>query len=79
MATTSRTTFQQAREALVRRHSAAEEVHDIEATVGTFYAPRYEVAPFGVGDGADAVRSLLNTMVTGFPDWHINSGDLRRG
>lgn len=79
MATPSRTTLQQAREAVVRRHIAAEEVHDIEATVATFYSPRYEVAPFGVSDGADAVRDLLKTMITGFPDWHINSGPLRHG
>lgn len=79
MATPSRTTLQQAREAVVQRHIDAEGVHDIEATVATFYSPRYEVAPLGISEGADAVRSLLNTMVTGFPDWHIKAGPLRHG
>ena len=79
MATAVPTALQNAREAVVQRHIAAEEVHDVEGTVATFYSPRYEVAPLGVSDGADAVRDLLKTMITGFPDWHIEPGKLRHG
>ena len=79
MATAAWNTLQQAREVIVRRHIAAEGAHDVEGTLATFHSPRYEVAPLGVSDGADAVRDLLNTMLTGFPDWHIQAGPLRHG
>jgi steroid delta-isomerase-like uncharacterized protein len=77
--TPTRTSLQQARAAIVHRHIAAEEAHDVEAALATFHAARYEVAPLGVSDGAAAVRDLLNTMLTGFPDWHIEPGPLRHG
>jgi len=79
MATQGRNSLQQVRDAIVHRHIAAEGAHDVEATLATFHTPRYEVAPLGVSDGAAAVRDLLNTMLTGFPDWHIEPGPLRHG
>ena len=51
----------------------------MEAAVATFHSPLYEVAPFGVSDGADAVRDLLNGMITGFPDSKIETGPFRHG
>ena len=79
MATATQSDLKQAREAIVRRHVEAEDRHDVEAVVGTFHSPRYEVAPLGVSDGAAEVRALLNTMLTGFPDWHLEPGPLRHG
>jgi len=79
MATPTLLNLRQAGEAVVRRHIEAEERHDVEATVATFHKPRYEVAPLGVSDGAAEVRDLLSTMLTGFPDWHIEPGAFRYG
>jgi hypothetical protein len=33
-----------------------------------------EVAVLGVSEGAAAVQDLLNSMPTGFPDWHFEPG-----
>jgi len=79
MATPAPTSLREAREAIVHRHLAAEEAHDVDAALATFHTPRYEVAPFGISDGAGAVRDLLDMMITGFPDWHIEPGALRHG
>lgn len=68
MATSTLTDLQQARAAVVQRHIDAESAHDVAATVASFHRPRYEVAPLGLADGPDAVRDLLNTMLTGFAD-----------
>jgi len=43
MASHTRASLEQVREATVRRHIATEEAHDVEATVATFPTPRYEV------------------------------------
>jgi ketosteroid isomerase-like protein len=49
-----------AREALVLRHVAAENAHDLDAVLATFAHPRYEVVPTGmVYDGAAAVSAML--------------------
>jgi steroid delta-isomerase-like uncharacterized protein len=57
------------REAIVLEHVAAENRHDIEATLATFARPRYEVN--GVeSDGEAAVRDLLHELMTGLPDFH---------
>jgi steroid delta-isomerase-like uncharacterized protein len=79
MATAIVQNLNQAREAIVREHAEAEGRHDVEATLATFHSPRYEVAPFGVSDGEAAVRDLLNSMITGFPDWGIETGEFRHG
>jgi len=79
MATATQSDLKQAREAIVRRHVEAEDRHDVEAVVATFHAPRYEVAPLGVSNGAAEVRALLNTMLTGFPDWQLEPGPFRHG
>ncbi len=47
------------REAIVNEHVAAENRHDIEATIATFHHPRYEMIPLGVpADGAAAAINL---------------------
>jgi steroid delta-isomerase-like uncharacterized protein len=59
------------REAIVNEHVAAENRHDVEATIATFDQPRYEAMPLGVSsDGAAAVRELLQGMMDGFPDFN---------
>ncbi len=37
------------REAIVRRHMESENVHDFDATIGSFPHPRYELIPGGQG------------------------------
>lgn len=58
------------RESIVARHVAAENQHDVEATIATFHHPRYEVNGKH-SDGADAVRGLLQDLMNGFPDLHV--------
>lgn len=79
MATATVSDLRQTREATVRQYANAENRHDVDATLATFHRARYEVAPLGVSDGAAAVRDLLNGMITGFPDWHIETGPFRHG
>jgi predicted ester cyclase len=79
MATATLTGLRAAREAVVQRHVEAEARHDVEATLATFHAARYEVPALGVSEGADAVRDLLQSMITGFPDWRFEPGPLRHG
>jgi steroid delta-isomerase-like uncharacterized protein len=58
------------REAIVNEHVAAENRHDVEATIATFHHPRYEMMPLGVPtDGAAAVHELLQGMMDGIPDF----------
>src|SRR6187549_1445071 len=71
--------FRTVREAIVLQHGDAERRHDVDATLATFHRPRYEVAPIGISDGEPAVRELLNGMITGFPDWHVETGPFRHG
>lgn len=57
------------REAVVRRHMEAENVHDFEMVMGTFAHPRYEIVPTGqVHDGNAAVRQYFRDTRAAFPD-----------
>jgi len=57
------------REAVVRRHMEAENVHDFDAVIGTFARPRYElIATDQVHDGEDAVREYFRATRAAFPD-----------
>ena len=57
------------REAVVRQHMEAENVHDFETVMGTFAHPRYEIIPTGqVHDGDAAVRQYFKDTRTAFPD-----------
>jgi steroid delta-isomerase-like uncharacterized protein len=61
--------LRQRREAVVRRHMEAENVHDFETVMGTFAHPRYEILPTGqVHDGDAAVRQYFRDTRTAFPD-----------
>jgi steroid delta-isomerase-like uncharacterized protein len=66
-------TMRARREMIVNEHIEAEAVrHDVAATVKTFKHPRYEVPALGaVADGAEAVTAFLQTLLTAFPDFHI--------
>ena len=70
------TSLRQRREAIVNQHAEAENRHDIEATIATFHHPRYEVNG-DPSDGAEAVRELLQGMMNGLPDLHIDTVKLR--
>jgi len=57
------------REAIVRRHMEAENVHDFDAVIGTFAHPRYELIATGqVHDGEAAVRQYFRDTRSAFPD-----------
>jgi len=57
------------REAIVRRHMEAENVHDFDAVIDTFSHPRYELIPSGaIHDGEAAVRAYFRETRTAFPD-----------
>jgi len=57
------------REALVRRHMEAENVHDFDAVIATFAHPRYELIATGqVHDGEAAVREYFRESRSAFPD-----------
>lgn len=57
------------REAVVRLHMEAENVHDYDAVLGTFAHPRYELMATGqVFDGPDEVRRYFELSRTPFPD-----------
>jgi steroid delta-isomerase-like uncharacterized protein len=57
------------REAVVRRHMEAENVHDYDAVIATFAHPRYElIATDRVHDGEAEVRAYFKESRTAFPD-----------
>jgi len=57
------------REALVRRHMQAENVHDFDDVIATFGHPRYElIATDRLHDGEEAVREYFRETRTAFPD-----------
>ena len=70
------TSLRQRREAIVNQHADAENRHDVEATIATFHDPRYEVNG-QPSDGTKAVRELLQGLMDGFPDFHVDIGKLR--
>jgi steroid delta-isomerase-like uncharacterized protein len=66
------------REAIVREHMQSENVHDFDATIGTFSHPRYELIPSGqVHDGEEAVRAYFKETRTAFPDQRNELIELR--
>ena len=70
------TSLRQRREEIIKQHADAENRHDVEATIATFHRPRYEVN--GVpSDGEQAVRELLQGLMSGFPDLHVDIGEFR--
>ena len=57
------------REAIVRRHMEAENVHDFDAVIATFGHPRYELIATGqIHDGEVEVREYFRATRTAFPD-----------
>ncbi len=57
------------REATVRRHMQAENVHDFDTVIETFAHPHYElIATDRVHDGEVAVREYFRETRTAFPD-----------
>jgi len=57
------------RERVVRIHMESENVHDFDATIGTFAHPRYElIATDRVHDGEAEVREYFRESRTAFPD-----------
>lgn len=58
-----------AREATVRRHMEAENVHDYDTVIATFSHPRYEIIATGqVHDGEVEVRKYFKDSRSAFPD-----------
>lgn len=70
------TSLRQRREAIVSQHAEAENRHDVEATIATFYHPRYEMNG-QPSDGEAAVRELLQGLMHGFPDLYVEIGRMR--
>src|SRR5437764_7987108 len=63
------TTLRERRESVVREHMESENVHDFDATIGTFGHPRYEIVPTGdVYDGEEEVRRYFAETRAAFPD-----------
>jgi len=61
--------IRQQREALVRHHMEAENVHDFDAVIATFAHPRYELIATGqIHDGEAAVRAYFAETRRAFPD-----------
>jgi steroid delta-isomerase-like uncharacterized protein len=72
MPTTEEQDLRERREAIVNEHIDAENRHDVEATIATFHSPRYEVNG-EPSEGEDAVRDLLQELMTGLPDFHAET------
>ena len=70
------TRLRERRETIVNEHAEVENRHDVEATIATFHRPRYEVNG-EASDGEDAVRELLQALMGGFPDLHVETVRLR--
>jgi predicted ester cyclase len=73
MAATEKQSLRERREEIVLKHVAAENRHDVEATIATFHRPRYEVNG-EPSDGESAVRNLLQELMGAFPDFHAETG-----
>jgi len=66
------------REAVVREHMEAENVHDFETVMKTFAHPRYEIIPTGqIHDGDVAVRQYFRDTRAAFPDQRNEGISLR--
>jgi steroid delta-isomerase-like uncharacterized protein len=71
VAVTAEQSLRERREAIVTEHVEAENRHDVGATIETFHHhARYEVNG-ETSDGEAAVRDLLQELMTGFPDFHV--------
>jgi steroid delta-isomerase-like uncharacterized protein len=67
--------LQARRDKVIREHVEAENRHDVEAAIGTFHRPFYDVVAMGaVNDGAASVRDLLQGLFVGFPDFRASIG-----
>ena len=67
------------REATVRQHMEAENVHDFETVMNTFSHPRYEIIATGqVHDGDAAVRQYFKDTRSAFPDQRNELIELRQ-
>lgn len=60
------------REAVVAEHVEAESRGDVEATLATFHRARYEING-EPSHGEEAVRQLLEELLTAFPDLRIET------
>jgi predicted ester cyclase len=64
--------LQEARQAVLDAHSAAETAHDLDGVIATFHHPRYEIVPTGeVFDGEEAVRHYHGANFAGVPDFRV--------
>jgi predicted ester cyclase len=64
--------LQNARQAVLDAHSAAESARDVDAVLATFHHPRYEIVPTGeVFDGERAVRGYHGENFAGVPDFTV--------
>lgn len=69
---TEKQLLRQKRNSVVIQHVEAENRHDVDASIATFYTPRYQVFPMGIiHDGEQAVGELLSGMFKGFPDFTV--------
>ena len=69
--TAEQQSLRERREAIVTEHVEAENRHDVGATIATFHQhARYEVNG-ETSDGETAVRDLLQELMAGFPDFHV--------
>ena len=75
MTETAKQSLRERREAIVADHVAAENRHDVEATIATFHHARYEVNG-EESDGEAAVRDLLGELMAGFPDFKAELGKI---
>ena len=72
MSVSTRNDLQNARQAVLDAHSAAESARDIDAVLATFHHPRYEIVPTGeVFDGEQAVRRYHGENFAGVPDFTV--------
>jgi steroid delta-isomerase-like uncharacterized protein len=70
---TAEQALREKRDLIVKKHVEAENKHDVDAAIATFYAPNYEVMPMGVThDGKTAVGELLSGIFKGFPDFTVD-------
>ena len=76
MEATMNQSLRERREAIVNDHIAAENRHDVEATIATFDRARYEVNG-EPSDGESAVRELLQELMAGFPDFRVEAEQFR--
>ena len=76
MSTRLEHSLRERREAIVAEHLAAENRHDVEATIATFHHARYDVNG-QISDGETAVRDLLQELMAGFPDFQAEPRRLR--